>query len=190
MTVGYTIKKIRTQRKMTQKQLADLIGIEDSTIRKYESGRLNAKPDTLEKIAKALDVDPETLIFSELNFNRAMHQLYRIIDNYGGEICFVDHEFVDGNGNTSSEKVASVYFGALTPFIEELNEKKRKLTPEEFEEYKNRFPASSDVPSTYLKTCVEFDEKLKYISNNMQDGPYSSDEWDEHMKKLKGSSES
>ena len=190
MTVGYTIKKIRTQRKMTQKQLADLIGIEDSTIRKYESGRLNAKPDTLEKIAKALDVDPETLIFSELNFNRAMHQLYRIIDNYGGEICFVDRDFIGENGKTKTEKVASVYFGALTPFIEELNEKKKNLKPEEFEEYKNRFPASSDVPSTYLKTCVEFDEKLKYISNNMQDGPYSSEEWDEHMKKLKGLSES
>lgn len=190
MTVGYTIKKIRTQRKMTQKQLADLIGIEDSTIRKYESGRLNAKPDTLEKIAKALDVDPETLIFSELSFNRAMHQLYRIIDNYGGEICFVDYDFIDENGNTKTEKVASVYFGALTPFIEELNEKKKKLAPEDYEEYKSRFPASSDVPSTYIKTCAEFDEKLKYISNNMQDGPYSSDEWDEHMKKLKGLSES
>ena len=185
MTVGYTIKKIRTQRKMTQKQLADLIGIEDSTIRKYESGRLNAKPDTLEKIAKALDVDPETLIFSELNFNRAMHQLYRIIDNYGGEICFVDHDFIDENGNTKTEKVASVYLGVLTPFIEELYEKKKKLTPEEFEEYKYKFPSTTDVPPTYLDSFSEFDEKLKYISNNMQEGPYSTDEWDEHMNILK-----
>ena len=46
------------------------------------------------------------------------------------------------------------------------------------------------LTTTYLKTCAEFDEKLKYISNNMQDGPYSSDEWNEHMKKLKGLSES
>ena len=70
------------------------------------------------------------------------------------------------------------------------NEKKKKLAPEDYEEYKSRFPASSDVPSTYIKTCAEFDEKLKYISNNMQDGPYSSEEWDEHMKNLKGLSES
>ena len=73
-----------------------------------------------------------------------MHQLYRIIDNYGGEICFVDRDFIDEDGKTKTEKVASIYFGALTPFIEELNENKKKLTPEEFEEYKTRFPASSD----------------------------------------------
>ena len=99
MTIGYTIRKIRTLRKMTQKQLGDLIGIDDSTIRKYESGRLNAKPDTLEKIANALDVNVETLLFSEINYNRAMHQIYRIIETYGGEISYTDHVFTDENGN-------------------------------------------------------------------------------------------
>ena len=185
MTVGDRIKKLRTKRKMTQKQLGDLIGIEDSNVRKYESGRLNAKPDTLEKIANALDVNVEALLYSELNYTRAMHQIYRIIENYGGEINYTDHVFTDKNGNSKTEKVAAVYFGALTPFIKELQEKKEKLTPEKYEEYKNKFPASSDIPSSYLDTCAEFDKKLAYISDNIQDGPYSSDEWDEHMKNLK-----
>lgn len=42
---------------MTQKQLAEKIGIDPSTLRKYESGRLNPKIGTLRKIADALGCD-------------------------------------------------------------------------------------------------------------------------------------
>lgn len=69
MTVGERIYYCRMENHMTQKELGEKAGIDPSTIRKYESGRLNPKIGTLRKIAEALgckltDLD-ETLALQE-----------------------------------------------------------------------------------------------------------------------------
>lgn len=48
------IKRIRKERKLTQKKLGKLCGIAESNIRKYENGKQNPKAETLDKIAEAL----------------------------------------------------------------------------------------------------------------------------------------
>ena len=53
---GDKIRKLRKEKGLTQKQLGELCGIADSNIRKYESGKQNPKLETLQKIARALDV--------------------------------------------------------------------------------------------------------------------------------------
>lgn len=67
MTVGEKISEERKNVGMTQKELGEKTGIDPSTIRKYESGRLNPKIGTLRKIADALgvpslDLMPEDLL--------------------------------------------------------------------------------------------------------------------------------
>ena len=54
MTIGEKIKKARTDAKMTQKELAEKCGMADSAIRKYESGKVTPKLDTIAKIARAM----------------------------------------------------------------------------------------------------------------------------------------
>lgn len=55
MTVGEKIRTYRTMRGISQKTLGDLAGgINEVTIRKYEAGDRNPKPDQLLKIANAL----------------------------------------------------------------------------------------------------------------------------------------
>lgn len=54
MTIGERIYYCRVENHMTQKELGEKAGIDPSTIRKYESGRLNPKIGTLRKIADAL----------------------------------------------------------------------------------------------------------------------------------------
>lgn len=54
MTIGEKIKKARTNAKMTQKELAEKCGMADSAIRKYESGKVVPKLDTIAKIARAM----------------------------------------------------------------------------------------------------------------------------------------
>jgi len=70
MTVGEKIKTYRKMRGISQKMLGELAGgINEVTIRKYEAGDRNPKPDQLLKIADALgisinifmDFDIETL---------------------------------------------------------------------------------------------------------------------------------
>lgn len=56
MTVGEQIRNIRKAKGWTQKRLGEACGIAEPTIRRYELGKLNPKIETLQKIAKALDV--------------------------------------------------------------------------------------------------------------------------------------
>ena len=55
--VGKKIRAFREFRGYNQIQLAELSGINVGTIRKYELGIRNPKPDQLEKIATALGLN-------------------------------------------------------------------------------------------------------------------------------------
>lgn len=58
MTVGERIKHYRLKRGMTQKELADKMGIRPVGISQYESGKRIPKPETIKRIAHALDINP------------------------------------------------------------------------------------------------------------------------------------
>lgn len=62
MTVGETIRYYRKEKGFTQKQLGELCGINEANIRKYESGRQNAKVETLQKISNALELPVATFL--------------------------------------------------------------------------------------------------------------------------------
>lgn len=66
MTIGEKIREERKKHNMTQKQLTDATGINDSTIRKYESGKLNPKPATIRKLAKGLGIHPSKLTYENV----------------------------------------------------------------------------------------------------------------------------
>ena len=52
MTLGEKIKFHRGLKGLTQKQLGDMTGIHEVSIRKYEANKIAPKRDQLEKIAK------------------------------------------------------------------------------------------------------------------------------------------
>lgn len=56
MSINTNIKKCRLLKKLTQKQMSELLDINIRTYQKYESGDINPNIDTLHKIASALDV--------------------------------------------------------------------------------------------------------------------------------------
>lgn len=61
MTIGEKIKYFRTNRGITQGQLAMLSGIHHVAIRKYETNVNEPQPTQIEKIAEALDISPFAL---------------------------------------------------------------------------------------------------------------------------------
>lgn len=66
MTIGEKIRTLRNSRGYSQKLLGELAGgINEVTIRKYEAGDRNPKPDQLEKIARALGTS--VIYFMESN---------------------------------------------------------------------------------------------------------------------------
>ena len=70
---GQTIQMLREKRRMTQKQLADLLYISDKTVSKWETGKGLPDLSLLEPLAKALGVSVAELLSGEYrtNANRA-----------------------------------------------------------------------------------------------------------------------
>lgn len=62
MTIGENIKYHRKARKLTQKQLAELINKKEITIRRYEKGDIEPPISVINDIAEALMVSTSDLI--------------------------------------------------------------------------------------------------------------------------------
>lgn len=58
MTIGEKIKYLRKQKRVTQTELAQLTGIHQVSIAKYEKDKMIPQPDQLQKIIEALNVSP------------------------------------------------------------------------------------------------------------------------------------
>lgn len=56
--IGQRIKTIRKNKGYTQEKLSELIGIEPQSMSYMENGKFAPTPDTLQKLATALDVQP------------------------------------------------------------------------------------------------------------------------------------
>ena len=106
MTVGENIRTIRKQKGLTQKQLAELTGLLEPTIRKYESGKVQPKSDNLHKIATALGVDPSQIDdrLKRWNDTYDVKQLAddsvlweAIIERYGQDLASTMNDFLSLN---------------------------------------------------------------------------------------------
>lgn len=62
MNIGRNIKKCRLLKKITQKQMSEILDINIRTYQKYESGDITPNMDTLKRIADALNVEIDVLI--------------------------------------------------------------------------------------------------------------------------------
>lgn len=65
MSFSLRLSKIRKDKKMTQQVMADTIGIHVSQIKRYESGDTQPSLDVLRKIAIALNISADLLLFDE-----------------------------------------------------------------------------------------------------------------------------
>ncbi len=96
-SLGVRIRYFRKKNGLTQKELADELGVNDSTIRNYELGNRMPDINTLAAIAKVLEVDFYTLKSADVNsVDSALHALFDIEDLYGlvpdvvdGKVCLV-----------------------------------------------------------------------------------------------------
>ena len=57
MEIGQSIQEARKKAKLTQKELAEKVGIATITVQQYERGVRTPKIETLQKIAQALNID-------------------------------------------------------------------------------------------------------------------------------------
>ncbi len=60
--LGEKIKELRTERGLSQKQLADKIGVATNTVSQYESGKSKTSIDILANLAIELDTTTDFLL--------------------------------------------------------------------------------------------------------------------------------
>lgn len=70
MSISDNIKKYRKEKKLTQKQLGDMIEKKEITIRRYEKGDIIPPIPVIEDIAKALDCQYADIAISEEDWKR------------------------------------------------------------------------------------------------------------------------
>lgn len=86
--LGKSIRRIRMRRNMTQRELANAAGLVESALRSYELGERSPKQNTLERIAKALDVAPACFdTYGIEHYDELMHVLFLLEDRFGIEPC-------------------------------------------------------------------------------------------------------
>lgn len=70
---GDTIKRLRTEKNMTQKQLADILSVSEKTVSKWETGKGLPDVGILSALAKTLGVSVSELFSGEISTNRNTH---------------------------------------------------------------------------------------------------------------------
>lgn len=65
---GKMLHDLRKRRRMTQKQLADKLGVTEATISRYESNTATPPLDTLRSIAAIMNVSLDELLGTEQHF--------------------------------------------------------------------------------------------------------------------------
>ena len=83
MKTGQLIRSFRLEKGLTQKQLGELCGIAEPTIRRYELGRLRPKYSTLQKIADGLGVMAADLV--DYSDAEQVHRVSNAVSEEGKE---------------------------------------------------------------------------------------------------------
>lgn len=119
------IKELRTQKKMKQSELASILGISTSAIGMYEQGRRDPDPQTLLRIAQALDVSVDYLICANdmvANFDvdsMAQGIAQNLMDNPSlmfSADCYTEEELVDLS-HIIEESVKTALLKKLKPHL-------------------------------------------------------------------------
>ena len=87
MTLGEKLRQSRLEKKMTQKQLADLIDAKHNSVSDWENDKNKPDPDTIELLCGVLEISPNYLLsINEDGFSPAEKLLikkYRELDSHG-----------------------------------------------------------------------------------------------------------
>jgi len=136
MTFGERIRELRTQKGLTQPQLADSIGVSVRTIKSYELGTSLPKTrETYQKLAEFFDVNINYLLAEDEQFileagatygSRGKKQAHALIAEVSG--LFAGGDIAEEDMDEMMKAIQDAYWIA--------KEKNRKYTPKKYSDKK------------------------------------------------------
>lgn len=96
--LGKRIKEIRVARNLTQEDLSELTEIGASSISKIESGHFHPTDENLERIAKALNVEPYKLYMfnHQKDINNLKQDIIKMLDKASDEDIKLAYRVLSG----------------------------------------------------------------------------------------------
>ena len=154
MTTGEKIKLYRKKKGLSQKELAELSGVSEISIRKYEADSRKPKIETLLKIADALCAPLETLsdgfrdIGNMLETIKTKNSLENVRNSY--------------ENNENVQMVTNVLDMAIRDLKEDIEERQQLLDEESdwFESIKNIYNQLGHEPKRTLVNIVQWFDEL------------------------------
>ena len=79
MNIGNKIKQYRENKKMTQKEIAEILGVEPATISKYESGMIEPRIESLKKLSNIFEITLDELVNDDEKFEISKINILEIL---------------------------------------------------------------------------------------------------------------
>lgn len=91
--IGLRLKKYREHKGMSQKKLAELIGVDNTVLSNWERGKYKIDLDLIPDICEALDINPNDLLgfYKDYSLNEEEENLIKIfrkLDSNGTRVLF------------------------------------------------------------------------------------------------------
>lgn len=138
MKIGEKIRKFRTEKGLSQKELAKMAGLSEPAIRNYELGNRTPSDKQIDAIAGALDISPFAISDPDIeSYIGVMHTLFALEEEYGATlVCEPGATYI-------TFPAGSDLRSRLTDWGEVFSKSKDgSMTKEEYEEWKNTYPES------------------------------------------------
>lgn len=138
MKIGEKIRKFRTEKGLSQKELAKMAGLSEPAIRNYELGNRTPSDKQIGAIAGALDISPFAISNPNIeSYIGVMHTLFALEEEYGATlVCEPGATYI-------TFPAGSDLRSRLTDWGEVFSKSKDgSMTKEEYEEWKNTYPES------------------------------------------------
>lgn len=144
MTIGGTLKRIRTNLGYKQIEFAKILEIDPATYRKYENGQLIPATKTLQKIADELQINIHTLSDAEFDATVAMIRLFQISKSFQGDLFTGEEIKKSIKDKTFNEDTIYLSFNSLSGLLS-------NWYSLHFEEYKKALKDAENIKDLRLR---------------------------------------
>ena len=141
------LKNAREQKGLKTREVAQILGIDQALISKFETGTRKPTKEQVVKIATLLEIDLESVMISWLK-EKIIHEIGN--DEFALQALKAAEEEIKSNKNASAKKVSTI----LQKLLDEIDILKVKLNP--FRPIENStLNQAFELEYTYASSCIE-----------------------------------
>lgn len=136
MKIGEKIRKFRTEKGLSQKELAKMAGLSEPAIRNYELGNRTPSDKQIDAIAGALDISPFAISDPDIeSYIGVMHTLFALEEEYGATlVCEPGATYITFPAGSDLRSRLSDWGEVFSKL------KDGSMTKEEYKEWKDTYP--------------------------------------------------